>query len=195
MRQYFAENIKNLRRKSDFTQEKLADYLGVSAQTVSKWERSETYPDIELLPAIANHFGVTIDELLGNDRIRIDSEIDELIEKIRETARIGYEDEALKLSRDGYQKYPYNHKMMARYGKDLMLYSEGEAWKAALPEAEKIAKILLEDSTDDNIRYDALEILHSVYGNDSENYKKLCEKIPGWFLTLHVSYGLMVYIL
>lgn len=178
MKQYFAKKIRTLRYSSDYTQEKLADYLGVSAQTVSKWERSETYPDIELLPAIANHFGVTIDDLLGNDSAQVEKEIDELITEIKESK----DEDALELSREGYHKYPYSHKMMARYGKDLMLYCEGDARTAAYPEAEKIAKTLLEDSFDDNIRYDALEILHSVYGStDKKKYKELCERIPDGF--------------
>ena len=64
----FGENIKRLRRSRDLTQEALADALGISAQSVSKWECAYGYPDITQLPAIANFFGVTIDELLDNDK-------------------------------------------------------------------------------------------------------------------------------
>ncbi len=63
----FGENIKRLRKNCELTQEALADALGVSAQSVSKWECAYGYPDITQLPAIANYFGVTIDELLSND--------------------------------------------------------------------------------------------------------------------------------
>ena len=63
----FGENIKQLRKKRDLTQEALADALGISAQSVSKWECAYGYPDITQLPAIANFFGITIDELMGND--------------------------------------------------------------------------------------------------------------------------------
>ena len=63
----FGEKIKQLRRSRDLTQEALADALGISAQSVSKWECAYGYPDITQLPAIANFFGVTIDELLNND--------------------------------------------------------------------------------------------------------------------------------
>ena len=63
----FAENLKQLRKEKGVTQEKLSETLGVSAQSVSRWELSICYPDIEMLPSIANYFGVTVDELLSND--------------------------------------------------------------------------------------------------------------------------------
>ena len=55
--------IKQLRYKSGLTQEQLAEKIGVSAQSVSKWENSITMPDITLLPLIAEEFGVSIDDL------------------------------------------------------------------------------------------------------------------------------------
>lgn len=59
------EKIKNLRKQQDITQEKLAAYLNISYQAVSKWENETALPDITLIPKIANFFGVTSDELLG----------------------------------------------------------------------------------------------------------------------------------
>ena len=63
----FAETFRRLRKKSGLTQEKMSEILGVSSQSVSRWELDNGYPDIELLPAIANCFGVTVDCLLSND--------------------------------------------------------------------------------------------------------------------------------
>lgn len=57
------ENIKAKRRERDLTQEELANMLGVSKAAVSKWENSESYPDITLLPQIAQLFHITMDEL------------------------------------------------------------------------------------------------------------------------------------
>lgn len=56
-------NIKQLRQQKHIKQDTLADYLGVSAQAVSKWETGASEPDIALLPKLANYFGVSIDEL------------------------------------------------------------------------------------------------------------------------------------
>lgn len=65
MKLSLGENIRRLRRARDLTQEQLADRLGVTYQSVSRWEVGTAYPDIELLPAIADIFSVSVDELLG----------------------------------------------------------------------------------------------------------------------------------
>lgn len=59
-----SENIKKLRKAKGMTQEDLADAVNVSFQAVSKWENGGA-PDLEMLPLLANTFGVTIDELMG----------------------------------------------------------------------------------------------------------------------------------
>ena len=59
-----SENIKKLRKAKGMTQEELAEAVNVSFQAVSKWENGGA-PDIEILPLLANAFGVTIDELMG----------------------------------------------------------------------------------------------------------------------------------
>ncbi len=66
MNQTLGSRIAELRRKKNMTQEELAAELGVTAQAVSKWENDLSCPDITLLPQLARLFGVTIDELLGN---------------------------------------------------------------------------------------------------------------------------------
>jgi transcriptional regulator with XRE-family HTH domain len=59
------DNLRRLRTEKNITQEALAKYLGITPQSVGKWERGEGYPDITLLPKIALFFGVTIDDLLN----------------------------------------------------------------------------------------------------------------------------------
>ena len=65
MKIIIGEKIKDLRKNHDITQNALASYLGVSNQTISKWENEISMPDICLIPSIANYFGITIDELFG----------------------------------------------------------------------------------------------------------------------------------
>lgn len=61
--------IKQLRQERDLTQEDVATHLGISFQSISKWERGDGYPDITMLPALSNYFGISIDELLGINEI------------------------------------------------------------------------------------------------------------------------------
>ena len=74
------KKIKQLRCKAGLTQEQLATRLGISAQSVSKWENSITMPDITLLPSLTSELGITIDELfdLTNDQklYRIEKRLD-----------------------------------------------------------------------------------------------------------------------
>lgn len=58
-------NIKRLRQNKDVTQEQLGNALGITSQAVSKWECETALPDIDLLPKLADYFGISIDELLG----------------------------------------------------------------------------------------------------------------------------------
>ena len=59
------EQIAVLRKKKGVTQEQLATVLGVTNQSVSKWESGQCCPDIGLLPHLAGYFGVSMDELFG----------------------------------------------------------------------------------------------------------------------------------
>ncbi len=61
------QTIGQRRRALNMTQEALANILGVSNQAVSKWESGQCYPDIELLPKLADQFGITIDQLFGRE--------------------------------------------------------------------------------------------------------------------------------
>ena len=60
-------NIAELRRTSGMTQDALAERLGITSQAVSKWENGISCPDIVLIPAISDIFGVSIDTLFGKE--------------------------------------------------------------------------------------------------------------------------------
>ena len=66
-----SDNIKRIRREKNLTQEQLAARLGVSAQAVSKWETSETYPDGTLLVPLAKELGVSLDTLFDHDDVNM----------------------------------------------------------------------------------------------------------------------------
>lgn len=64
----FKDNLQELRKIHDMSQEELADRIGVSRQTLSKYETGESLPDIEKCRLLAEVFGVTIDDLLNFDK-------------------------------------------------------------------------------------------------------------------------------
>ena len=74
-------NIKRIRLERNLTQEEIANHIGVSAQSVSKWERGEGYPDIELLPSLANYLAISVDELLGVSESEKKNKYDEINKK------------------------------------------------------------------------------------------------------------------
>lgn len=63
----FKEKLICLRKQSGLSQENLGDKIGVTRQTVSKWELGETTPDMDKLIQLAELFGITIDELVGKE--------------------------------------------------------------------------------------------------------------------------------
>ena len=60
--------IKQLRQSRNIKQEDFAEALGISVQTVSRWENGVNYPDVSMLPSLASYFNVTADYLLGLER-------------------------------------------------------------------------------------------------------------------------------
>ncbi len=59
-------NLKLFRKRNGYTQEQIAERLGVSRQAVAKWERGESLPDIENVIALADIYEVTVDSLVRN---------------------------------------------------------------------------------------------------------------------------------
>lgn len=66
LRIYFASNLIDLRTKAGMTQLELAEKLNYSDKSVSKWERAESIPDVTVVKAIADIFGVTVDYLISS---------------------------------------------------------------------------------------------------------------------------------
>lgn len=103
---YLPENLKKYRLLKNLTQEDIAQYLGITAQSVSKWERGESYPDITFLPALANVFETSIDLLLGMDTIRAEETRLSIHKKAVAYQRDGDYDSAEKIYRDALLIYP-----------------------------------------------------------------------------------------
>lgn len=106
MNLYFAQNFKQLRRHADMTQEEIANALGVSPQAVSRWETGATYPDIELLPILAEFFAVSIEELLGVEQGRRKAKAEEYKAMFKECLEHGKIDDGIVIARQAAKEFP-----------------------------------------------------------------------------------------
>ena len=106
------ENLRRLRKSGSITQERLAEILGISFQSVSKWERGEGYPDITMLAAIANFFEVSTDELLGMEKFRDKVKLGEMFGMCFEYLKNEKYSEAEELVRGALKYYPNNYSVM-----------------------------------------------------------------------------------
>ena len=101
------KRILSLRTEKGYTQERLAGMLGVSTAAVSKWECASAYPDITLLPKIAEIFNVSLDYLLGYD-IASKKTISEVVSEANKLLKESKGDEAELLLKQTLARYPNN---------------------------------------------------------------------------------------
>ncbi len=87
MKLNIGNNIKKYRREKDMTQEALAELIGVSPQAVSRWENGTTYPDMELIPVLANLFGASTDMLFGMPESQKEIPAAEVLEELTTLTR------------------------------------------------------------------------------------------------------------
>lgn len=103
---YLAEQIRALRLAQGYTQEEVASALHVSSQSISKWERGETCPDIALLPPLAHFFKTSIDALMGMDRMRSWDHMSETINRAHALFREEKYGEAAEVLREQRNIFP-----------------------------------------------------------------------------------------
>lgn len=105
-------SIAKLRKKSDITQDQLAEQLGVSVSAVSQWENGRTMPDISAIPVLCHIFNVTSDELLGIDREKDEEEIKRINAEANKLLDRAHYAKAEKLLLDAHRRFPNNYDLM-----------------------------------------------------------------------------------
>ncbi len=101
-------NIKTLRKQVGLTQTELAEKLGVTEQTVSKWENDKCYPDVSLLPLLANIFNCSVDAVLGIDNDTYGTGLHKVLEKYDNCKNVN---EEIELLLGALTKYPNNNEL------------------------------------------------------------------------------------
>ncbi len=157
---YFGENLKKLRKSKELTQETLADFLGVSFQAISKWERGETYPDITMLPAISSFFGVTVDSLLGTDMIEKENKIKEYCEKYSRLWNEGQIGESRDMLKKAISEFPGNYELLVKYLDSLIYAEHGDDYLISIKsEVNRIYDNIQNYCTVDSIRICSKKIM------------------------------------
>ena len=183
-------NLKRLRKQREITQEDLANFIGVSFQAISKWERNEGYPDITTLPVIANFFGVSLDELVGMDEIKNESKLCEIKEKHRELASNGKIAEDIVLLREAVQIFPNDYWLLAELACFLDGFGDTEEEKTKnRNEAIKISERIIEFCMDTEIRSNVqCNVCFTLWRNgEKERAIELAKKLPGIYKTREMT--------
>ncbi len=133
MKLHIGETIKNLRKEKNITQEELGDILGVSYQSISRWETDACYPDMELLPTISDFFGVTVDALLGVNQSIEQEKVAEYLNHFQQAVSQGRVYDCIAIARAGVAEYPNNFALLNKLMYALFLAGDEDGsipeWK------------------------------------------------------------------
>ncbi|MCI8791942.1 MAG: helix-turn-helix transcriptional regulator [Eubacterium sp.] len=162
-----SHNIIRLRHEKKLTQKELADFLGVTKASVSKWENAQNTPDILLLPQIAAFFGVTIDELIGYEAQLSSEQIRRCYAGLRRDFASQPFEEARERVRDlahrYYACYPLLLQLGVLYWNHYMLADTEEERGRTLEEAVGWCDRILENCNDVEVCSDALVLRSGLY--------------------------------
>ena len=173
-------NIKRLRTEKNVTQEQLAEAMNVTCAAVSKWERGDSYPDITLLQPLAFYFDVSLDELVGYDKEKVNEQIEKIVEEYRRT----WDRDLMKKA---YREYPNDYRIMYYYMWTLGVEDAEPDLDAALlhkDELEAICDKIIGGCTDGWLRLGAWKmkaILLHAEGKTEEALKIHDEKCGSWY--------------
>ena len=200
MKLNIGENIKRPRRSRDITQEEFAEIVGVSCQSVSRWENNTCYPDMELLPTMADFFGVTVDALLGVDDAVEKAKVQVYLDRFQEAVSVGDIDTCIAVSREGVKEFPNNYALLNKLMYALFMAGDEDGnipnWKENMEkndaEITALGERIMKYCPDEDIRLEATSRLafnHCEMGRKAQGraiYKtmpssKYCRENSMWW--------------
>lgn len=173
---YIAENLKSLRKTKDLTQEEVAEMLSVSPQSVSKWERGDTMPDITLLPALANLFKVSVDALIGMDKINDLQTRTTVFTIAHNHLRNGDINSAIDVFSEALKTFPNDEGIMSDLAMSLALSND----QNRLSQAVKLCERVLSNNQGDKVHHTTRAALCFIYMKVGEKAKAadIARKLP-----------------
>ena len=162
--------IRKYRKERNFTQEEMAERLGVTASAVNKWEREVTCPDIALLAPIARLLEISTDTLLSYRENLTPKEIKELMEKTQKMLKETSYGEAFEWAKKQMEQYPNCEDLVL----NMAACFEAYAITHEVPEAEKREREIcalyqrLLESSEESVRMRAASGLVGYYRRKGE---------------------------
>ena len=184
------EKIKQLRKEKDITQEELANVLGVSYQSVSRWENETCYPDIELLPTISNFFGISIDSIFSINEIEEKSRIEKYVAEFQKAISDGQINDCISIARKGVAEFPNNYILLNKLMYALFVAGDNTGnipnWeendKKYDEEITMLGERIIKYCPDQEIRLEAtarLAFNHCEHGRKQLG-RAIYETLPSW---------------
>lgn len=188
MKLNIGETIKRMRKEKEITQEEFAQVLGVSCQSVSRWENGLCYPDIELVPTIASFFDVSTDKLMGVDEITEMENVEKYLERFQLSISRGEIDKCIAVAREGVGEYPNNYILLDKLMYALFVAGDDDGnipeWKENMErydsEITALGERIMKYCPDQSIRLAAtarLAFNHCLHGR-KEIDRKIYETLP-----------------
>ena len=173
----FSVQFKTNRKKKGLSQGQVAEMLCVSTQAVSKWETGTSYPDLSLLPTIANLFGVSIDCMLGINISEKEEKINSILTKCKEMTENKQYSDAVTILRNALIQYPSEPRLMYQLAWNLT--GTIREHRENLYEAIKAYEKILQITDDPELYYRVLRDLMYRYAsaNDEETAKRIADKL------------------
>ena len=167
--------IRKLRRERNITQEEVAQALGVTYQSVSRWENGLAYPDIELIPKIAQLFHISTDMLFGTDLESMEEKIATHTRLIREVQ--DNPEQFYLTCRAAYEEFPKEYSFGIWLCRCYLEHGVRPHEKH-LKEIRAICRNILENCPDEDYRLEAMRYIMIAESEDSlDTWSHL---IPGW---------------
>lgn len=175
-----SDNIVRLRHKKGITQEELANHIGVTKASVSKWETGLSLPDILLLPVLASFFDTTVDDLIGYEpclsKEQIRTLYHQMAEKFAEQPFETVMQECEQLVKKYYSCYPFLLQMGVLWLNHFMMAKTPERQGEILTAIGALCEHILKDCKDVGICNDAFSMKHMV-DLQSGNPQKVIEEM------------------
>jgi len=174
------ENIRKFRKANGFTQETLAEKLGLTPSAVSQWETDRVMPDITQLPVLCKAFGVTSDQLLGIDTQTTEEIIDGIIEKSNGLCREERFREACAFLRSSLEKYPDSYDLMSALAHCIALENYPDYNPSGRTEQIYLYEKIIAGCDNENLINTSVGALCSLYAREGrvEDAKAILKHVP-----------------